>query len=281
MEQPLDSVNHPKGPTPSNPSKKTTKKRKLTLKQEDFLNEYLKNGGNGAKAVRKVYNIGGKHGTEHPEQVSHSIASENLSKPLLIEALRNKLLSRNMSLSTAVDNILLIATANDATYANKLEAWKILGRFLGLEKVHVEASGLPFLVQIAPRTPTEEAEIIEKSPACEPMALTPSDDSTSSDRPFPEIHPFTVENGSPNLSRENTFTAKSGEEKFTGPVVEGDGLFSVGQSAYQAGKESVAPKAGSEKDIALSPVISQTSSDKSDTEVNTPQVLVPPIIFPV
>lgn len=58
----------------------TKTKRKLTLKQQRFIEEYLKTQ-NATKAVQKVYNV-------KSYGVARSIGSENLTKPNVIEELR-------------------------------------------------------------------------------------------------------------------------------------------------------------------------------------------------
>jgi len=52
---------------------------KLTHKQKIFVKEYIKEG-NGQEAALKAYNIDSKHGTKDPENVARSIASQNLTK---------------------------------------------------------------------------------------------------------------------------------------------------------------------------------------------------------
>jgi phage terminase small subunit len=52
---------------------------KLTKKQRIFVKEYIKEE-NGQKAALKAYNIDSKHGTKDPENVARAIASQNLIK---------------------------------------------------------------------------------------------------------------------------------------------------------------------------------------------------------
>lgn len=65
---------------------KKPKKIKLTRKQRGFVNDYVKTE-NGTYAAMNNYNIGGKHGTKNPEVVAANIATENLSKPYITEAI--------------------------------------------------------------------------------------------------------------------------------------------------------------------------------------------------
>lgn len=71
------------------------KPRKLTLKQQRFIQYYLETG-NGAEAVRKAgYQLKSKGGsnTMHQEVVTAaSIATENLKKPLISNAISKEVL---------------------------------------------------------------------------------------------------------------------------------------------------------------------------------------------
>ena len=56
--------------------------RKPTLKQKAFVEEYVRNGGNGTQAAMKVYDT-------EDNATARSIASENLTKPdIMTELLR-------------------------------------------------------------------------------------------------------------------------------------------------------------------------------------------------
>ena len=54
--------------------------KRLTIKQRQFVKKYVEQNGNGTKAAMVVYN------TSKP-QVAQSIASENLSKPMVRKAI--------------------------------------------------------------------------------------------------------------------------------------------------------------------------------------------------
>ena len=56
------------------------KKPKLTVKQAEFVKEYVKNNGNGSAAAKKVYNT-------TTDLAARAIASENLTKPNIQQAL--------------------------------------------------------------------------------------------------------------------------------------------------------------------------------------------------
>lgn len=71
---------------------KTPKKRpKLTPKQEKFVVEYAKNGGNGTKAALAAYDTD-NYG------VANQIAHENLKKPTIYEEARAALAKHNVTL---------------------------------------------------------------------------------------------------------------------------------------------------------------------------------------
>ena len=54
--------------------------RKPTLKQKAFVEEYIRNGGNGTQAAMKVYDT-------EDNATARSIASENLTKPNIMDEL--------------------------------------------------------------------------------------------------------------------------------------------------------------------------------------------------
>lgn len=71
--------------TPSNlpvvpPAKKP---RRLTMKQDKFVKAYIANGGNGTQAALQVYDVT----TENSKHVANVIASENLTKPVVLSRL--------------------------------------------------------------------------------------------------------------------------------------------------------------------------------------------------
>lgn len=70
---------------------KPRERPKLTPKQEKFVVEYGKNGGNGTKAALVAYD------TDN-ERVASSIASENLAKPNIYDEARAALAKHNVTL---------------------------------------------------------------------------------------------------------------------------------------------------------------------------------------
>lgn len=61
------------------------KPRRLTKKQRGFVKDYVMTG-NGTESALANYEIGRVHGTQSPEVVAASIATENLKKPQIAEA---------------------------------------------------------------------------------------------------------------------------------------------------------------------------------------------------
>ena len=114
---------------------------KLTAKQQLFVAEYLKDLNATQAAIRAGYS----------EKTAFSIGAENLSKPLIQEALQKAMKKRSerteVSVDLVVNELLKIATdeAGDETnshlkYSNKMKALELLGKHLGMfsEKIQVE-----------------------------------------------------------------------------------------------------------------------------------------------
>jgi phage terminase small subunit len=101
---------------------------KLTKKQKVFVAEYLETG-NGTKAALEAYDIGTKHGTDDPEKVAAVMATQNLAKLNVVEAIRNgskdeMLEKAHNSLLDAVrlDYFLFPGTMDDKEIDNHLTA---------------------------------------------------------------------------------------------------------------------------------------------------------------
>ena len=60
------------------------RKGELTIKQQKFIKEYIASDGNGTQSALKAYNT-----TDN--NVAHNIASENLQKPTVREAIEKAL----------------------------------------------------------------------------------------------------------------------------------------------------------------------------------------------
>lgn len=72
--------------------------KKLTLKQRRFINGYIENKGNGTFAALDSYDVK-NHNT------AHAIASENLRKPTIREAIEEALRSNGLSVDVIAGNI--------------------------------------------------------------------------------------------------------------------------------------------------------------------------------
>lgn len=101
---------------------------KLTLKQRQFVKEYVSNKGNGTRAALAVYD------TDSPV-VAQNLASENLLKPLIAEGIEAELEKAGLTDSKISENLSSIAnlspekpvSATEIIRANEL-ALKIKGR---------------------------------------------------------------------------------------------------------------------------------------------------------
>lgn len=90
---------------------KPRERPKLTPKQEKFIVEYGRNGGNGTKAALVAYD------TDN-ENVAHSIASENLRKPTIYEEARAALEKHNVTLDRMSK---VVSDALDAEEGGKIK----------------------------------------------------------------------------------------------------------------------------------------------------------------
>lgn len=90
---------------------KPRERPKLTPKQEKFVVEYGKNGGNGTKAALVAYD------TDN-ERVASSIASENLAKPNIYDEARAALAKHNVTLDRMSK---VVSDALDAEEGGKIK----------------------------------------------------------------------------------------------------------------------------------------------------------------
>lgn len=67
----------------------------LTIKQKKFVKEYVANDGNGRNAAKAVYDV-------NSDGVAASIASENLNKPNVKEAIELALMKHEITMDAAV-----------------------------------------------------------------------------------------------------------------------------------------------------------------------------------
>ena len=76
----------------------TEASKKLTIKQSKFVNEYVKNDGNGKKAAQIAYDVAN-------DATAAVIASENLTKPNIKAAIEASLVKHGITLDAAVKPI--------------------------------------------------------------------------------------------------------------------------------------------------------------------------------
>jgi phage terminase small subunit len=81
---------------------KPVKKRRLTIKQQKFVKEYVRNDGNGTQAALATYNT-------NDENTAHAIASENLQKPTIREKVDEALVKLQITPEWVLNNHKTIA----------------------------------------------------------------------------------------------------------------------------------------------------------------------------
>ena len=72
--------------------------KKLTIKQKKFVKAYVANDGNGRDAAKAVYDV-------KTDNVAASIASENLTKPNVKQAIEQALAKHEITMDAAVKPI--------------------------------------------------------------------------------------------------------------------------------------------------------------------------------
>lgn len=95
------------------------KPRKLTGKQQAFVTEYVKGKRNGTKAALQAYE------TADPT-VASSIATENLNKPYIQQAIDNALLKAGATPEFAVNQLYEVALQSKELGAKRLASKDLL-----------------------------------------------------------------------------------------------------------------------------------------------------------
>lgn len=98
---------------------------KLTLKQHTFVKRFIENKGNGTQAAMDSYDVKNYN-------TAHAIASENLQKPTIIEAIDEALRSQGLSLSVITSNLGEIANSKP----EKISGDTVLKANVELLKLH-------------------------------------------------------------------------------------------------------------------------------------------------
>jgi len=116
-------------------TKLLTTKPKLTIKQQRFINEYIKSG-NGADAVRRAgYTLTSKNGSKTHIQAletASSISTENLRNPAISNAISKELLKLKLTPENILNRIDRIADDSEAKHSDRLKALELLGKHTSL-----------------------------------------------------------------------------------------------------------------------------------------------------
>lgn len=112
----------------------------MTIKQKKFVQEYIKNNGNGTKAALAAYDT-------NDYNTAHSIASENLQKPTIRKALRLELERKGISLDYVLDKVRqnmeagvgVKATATDSLRAAET-LLKVMGAYPNQNRTEIQIS---------------------------------------------------------------------------------------------------------------------------------------------
>lgn len=119
-----------------------TIERRLTLKQRNFIDEYLANGGNGTRAAA----VAGYHGDDN---TLSSVASENLAKPAILTQIEAHLAAQGVTRDTIIAELATVAFAPMEYFRDKngkvdasakVRSLELLGKERGMfrEKIDIE-----------------------------------------------------------------------------------------------------------------------------------------------
>ena len=112
------------------------KLKKLTMKQRIFVKELMNNKHNGLQAALVAYDTKDKN-------TAGAIASENLTKPNVREAIETALSKKGLSLEQIADNLKLLAVREpekvnaDTMLKANVEILKLYGAYPGTKHVHL------------------------------------------------------------------------------------------------------------------------------------------------
>lgn len=122
--------------------KKNTEKR-LTPKQEAFVAEYVRNGGNASAAAKKAY----PNQTEHSAEIQ---GWQNLKKPELAQAIRDEFNRQGVTLEKALKPIVKGLEAKDKSGADDLTKQMMAhDRWLKASTIDKEDTGLQLNIENA------------------------------------------------------------------------------------------------------------------------------------
>lgn len=104
-------------------------------KEDLFVAEYIECRFNGAEAVRRVYNIGGKGGSRDPRaSTARTIAAQLLAKPSVKAKLMQRMESAEMGIPFILQNLKRMVEESDNPKVS-LDALDRIAVFLGM---HIE-----------------------------------------------------------------------------------------------------------------------------------------------
>ena len=119
------------------------KTRALTPKQEAFVAEYVKNGGNASAAAKKAY-------PNQTDEVAAHQGWENLQKPQLAQAIRDEFSRQGVTLEKALRPIVKGLEAKTKDGADDLDKqMRAHDRWLKASTIDKEDSGLQLNIENA------------------------------------------------------------------------------------------------------------------------------------
>jgi len=119
-----------------------TIERRLTLKQRNFIDEYLANGGNGTRAAQ----IAGYEGNNH---TLSSVAAENLTKPAIITQIETHLAAKGVTRDAVIATLAEIMFLPIESFRDnkghldvsaRVRAAELAGRELGMFREKIDVS---------------------------------------------------------------------------------------------------------------------------------------------
>ncbi len=119
------------------------KTKQLTPKQEAFVAEYVRNGGNASAAAKKAY-------PNQTDEVAAHQGWENLQKPQLAQAIRDEFNRQGVTLEKALRPIVKGLEAKDKSGADDLNKQMMAhDRWLKASTIDNTDSGLQLNIEIA------------------------------------------------------------------------------------------------------------------------------------
>lgn len=130
--------------------------RKLTPKQRRFVKYYLQTDNATKAVILAGYDIGGKHGTDNPARSAQIIGSENLSKPLIRQAIDKALVKDKITPEYVLSGIARLAETSDKD-SDRIKSFELLGKYLKLFGIdQIENKPTNIIIQLG-NTPSVRA----------------------------------------------------------------------------------------------------------------------------